>query len=170
MDIPVISRLYFTGAFLTTAGCALDLISPFSLYFNYDLIFHQGQLWRLITTYLFFGMFSIDFLFHMYFLVSSLIIDTIWLCPALGIILGTGSNLCWNYFLGTILSVTGRGRLSGETCTFRYDDPIWGGIHDCCGTLRQCALPGKFPIFYDGICLGETQWRYANELPGSIHI
>mmetsp|Transcript_1523 Transcript_1523/g.3307 ORF Transcript_1523/g.3307 Transcript_1523/m.3307 type:complete len:239 (-) Transcript_1523:489-1205(-) len=69
MDIPVISRLYFTGAFLTTAGCALDIISPFSLYFNFDLIFHQGQLWRLITTYLFFGMFSIDFLFHMYFLV-----------------------------------------------------------------------------------------------------
>ena len=72
MDIPVISRLYFTGAFLTTAGCALDIISPFSLYFNFDLIFHQGQLWRLITTYLFFGMFSIDFLFHMYFLVSIL--------------------------------------------------------------------------------------------------
>merc|ERR1711982_307790 len=40
-----------------------------SLYFNFDLIFRQGQLWRLITTYLFFGMFSIDFLFHMYFLV-----------------------------------------------------------------------------------------------------
>ncbi|KAL7536324.1 hypothetical protein ACHAWF_005436 [Thalassiosira exigua] len=69
MDIPVISRLYFTSAFLTTAGCALDIISPFSLYFNFDLIFHQGQLWRLITTYLFFGVFSIDFLFHMYFLV-----------------------------------------------------------------------------------------------------
>lgn len=73
MDIPVISRLYFTGAFLTTAGCALDIISPFSLYFNFDLIFHQGQLWRLITTYLFFGMFSIDFLFHMYFLVSGIL-------------------------------------------------------------------------------------------------
>jgi Derlin-2/3 len=69
MDIPVISRLYFTGAFLTTAGCALDIISPFSLYFNFDLIFFQGQIWRLLTTYLFFGMFSIDFIFHMYFLV-----------------------------------------------------------------------------------------------------
>lgn len=69
MDIPVVSRLYFTGAFLTTAGCALDIISPFSLYFNFDLIFHHGQLWRLVTTYLFFGMFSVEFLFHMYFLV-----------------------------------------------------------------------------------------------------
>ena len=69
MEIPVVSRLYFTGAFLTTAGCALDIISPFSLYYNFDLIFSQGQIWRLFTSYLFFGMFSIDFLFHMYFLV-----------------------------------------------------------------------------------------------------
>lgn len=34
-----------------------------------ELPMMQGQIWRLITTYLFFGMFSIDFLFHMYFLV-----------------------------------------------------------------------------------------------------
>ncbi|KAG7349808.1 Der1-like family protein [Nitzschia inconspicua] len=69
MDIPLISRLYLTGAFLTTAACAVDIISPFSLYFNWDLVFSQGQVWRLITSYLFFGAFSVDFLFHMYFLV-----------------------------------------------------------------------------------------------------
>lgn len=68
MEIPLISRLYLTGAFLTTAACAVDIISPFSLYFNWNLVF-QGQVWRLITSYLFFGVFSIDFLFHMYFLV-----------------------------------------------------------------------------------------------------
>ena len=60
--------------FVSAANCpflrhALSSISPFSLYFNWDLIFSQGQIWRLFTTYLFFGMFSIDFLFHMYFLV-----------------------------------------------------------------------------------------------------
>jgi len=69
MDIPIISRLYLTGAFLTTAACAVDIVSPFSLYFNWSLIFTQGQVWRLVTSYLFFGVFSIDFLFHMYFLV-----------------------------------------------------------------------------------------------------
>jgi len=68
MDIPVVSRLYLTGAFLTTAACAVDIITPFSLYFNWSLVY-QGQVWRLITSYLFFGVFSIDFLFHMYFLV-----------------------------------------------------------------------------------------------------
>jgi Derlin-2/3 len=71
MEIPVVSRVYLTGAFLTTAACAVDLISPFSLYFNWDLVFGQGQIWRLVTSYLFFGVFSVDFLFHMYFLVRS---------------------------------------------------------------------------------------------------
>ncbi|GAX26191.1 Derlin-2/3 [Fistulifera solaris] len=68
MEIPPISRLYLTGAFLTTAACAVDLISPFSLYFSWELVY-QGQIWRLLTSYLFFGVFSVDFLFHMYFLV-----------------------------------------------------------------------------------------------------
>lgn len=63
------SRLYLTASFLTTAACALDLISPFSLYFNLSLILHKGQVWRLVTNFLFFGLFSLDFLFHMYFLV-----------------------------------------------------------------------------------------------------
>jgi len=69
MEIPVVSRAYLTSAFLTTAACAIDIISPFSLYFNFNLIFIQGQVWRLLTSFLFFGMFSVDFLFHMYFLV-----------------------------------------------------------------------------------------------------
>jgi len=69
MDIPPISRLYLTGAFLTTAACAVDMITPFSLYFSWELVVTQGQVWRLLTSYLFFGVFSIDFLFHMYFLV-----------------------------------------------------------------------------------------------------
>jgi Derlin-2/3 len=42
-EIPVISRLYLTGAILTTTACALDLVSPFSLYFNFNLIFFKGQ-------------------------------------------------------------------------------------------------------------------------------
>lgn len=69
LEIPIVSRTYLTGAFLTTAACAIDVISPFSLYYNANLIFIKGQVWRLVTTFLFFGMFSIDFLFHMYFLV-----------------------------------------------------------------------------------------------------
>jgi len=106
-EIPIVSRIYLTLSFVTTAACALDLVSPFSLYFNYRLIVDKGQvhdstfvsifvrclgvrdsldsfdaadststssliyvqIWRLFTNFFFFGMFSVDFLFHMYFLV-----------------------------------------------------------------------------------------------------
>lgn len=68
-EIPIVSRCYLTASFITTAACALDFVSPFSLYFNFGLIVYKGQAWRLITNFLFFGLFSWDFLFHMYFLV-----------------------------------------------------------------------------------------------------
>lgn len=54
---------------MTTAACALDFLSPFSLYYDSTLIFKKGQAWRLVSNFFFFGMFSLDFLFHMYFLV-----------------------------------------------------------------------------------------------------
>lgn len=55
---------------MTTAACALDLVSPFSLYFSATLIFQKYQFWRLFTNFFFFGgSFSLDFLFHMFFLV-----------------------------------------------------------------------------------------------------
>jgi len=68
MDIPPVSRVYFTSAFLTTAFCAIEVINPYYLYYSTDLIL-EGQLWRLVSPFLFFGVFSIDFIFNMYFLV-----------------------------------------------------------------------------------------------------
>jgi len=67
-DIPPVSRFYFTSAFLTTACCAIEVINPYYLYYNPELIF-EGQIWRLFSPFLFFGVFSVDFLFNMYFLV-----------------------------------------------------------------------------------------------------
>ncbi len=42
-DIPPITLTYMAGAFLTTAACQLDLISPFSLYLNFAMIFKKFQ-------------------------------------------------------------------------------------------------------------------------------
>lgn len=67
-QMPVITRSYLTLSFLTTAGCALEVISPLSLYFNARSIFRQFQVWRLVTNFFFFGNIGIDFLFHMFFL------------------------------------------------------------------------------------------------------
>ena len=69
LEIPIVSRTYLTASFITTAACALELVSPFSLYYNFKLIFHEGEVWRLITNFLFFGKFSLEFVFHMYFLM-----------------------------------------------------------------------------------------------------
>eukprot|EP00275_Glaucocystis_incrassata_P002178 EC124944.1.p1 GENE.EC124944.1~~EC124944.1.p1 ORF type:complete len:155 (+),score=19.92 EC124944.1:49-513(+) len=68
-QMPLVTRSYLTIAFLTTAACHLELISPFSLYFNFKLIFQKLQLWRLVTNFFFFGVFGLDFVFHMFFLV-----------------------------------------------------------------------------------------------------
>lgn len=45
----------------------LEVVSPFQLYFNPTLILRQYQLWRLATTFLFFGTIGFSFLFNMIF-------------------------------------------------------------------------------------------------------
>jgi len=68
-SIPPVSRIYFTSAFLTTSFCAMDVLNPYVLYYDFHLIFNEGQVWRLFSSFLFFGLFSVDFVFHMYFLI-----------------------------------------------------------------------------------------------------
>jgi len=67
LQIPVVTRMYTTSCFLTTAAVQLDLVNPFQLYFNPELIFRQYQVWRLVTSFLFFGSFGFNFLFNMIF-------------------------------------------------------------------------------------------------------
>lgn len=45
----------------------LDIITPFQLYFNPTLIIYQYQIWRLFTTFLFFGTMGFSFFFNMIF-------------------------------------------------------------------------------------------------------
>lgn len=68
-QIPVITRVYLTLALGTTLLCALEIVSPFSLYFNWNAIAYKFELWRLFTNFLFFGLFGIEYVFHMFFLV-----------------------------------------------------------------------------------------------------
>ncbi|XP_057294299.1 derlin-2-like [Hydractinia symbiolongicarpus] len=66
-QIPVVTRIYTTACFFTTSAVQLDLVTPFQLYFNPELIFRQYQVWRLVTNFLFFGTFGFNFLFNMIF-------------------------------------------------------------------------------------------------------
>ncbi|CAH0563783.1 unnamed protein product [Brassicogethes aeneus] len=67
MNMPPVTRAYTTACVITTLAVQLELTSPFQLYFNPILIYKQGQLWRLITTFLFFGTFGFNFFFNMIF-------------------------------------------------------------------------------------------------------
>lgn len=67
MQIPVVTRAYTTACVLTTLAVQLEIVSPFQLYFNPILIVKQYQLWRLITTFLYFGTFGFNFFFNMIF-------------------------------------------------------------------------------------------------------
>ena len=50
-EIPVVSRMYLTASVATTAACALDLVSPFSLYYNYKLILFKTSVKMIDVTY-----------------------------------------------------------------------------------------------------------------------
>ncbi|KAG7217801.1 hypothetical protein INR49_020860 [Caranx melampygus] len=72
-QIPVVTRAYTTACVLTTAAVQLEVITPFQLYFNPDLIIRRYQvapIWRLITSFLFFGSLGFSFVFNIIFLES----------------------------------------------------------------------------------------------------
>lgn len=67
-SVPPVTRSYIFLSVVTTASVALELLTPLKLYLNWTLILHHGQVWRVFTNFLYFGDFSLDFLFHMFFL------------------------------------------------------------------------------------------------------
>jgi Derlin-2/3 len=67
-DLPI-TQTYLAAAFLTTTLCHIEAVSPFSLFLSPALTFGKLQLWRLLTNFFFFSpKFSLDFLYHMFFL------------------------------------------------------------------------------------------------------
>jgi Derlin-2/3 len=72
-EIPPVSRILLSAAFATTTACYLDLVSPLALYYNYELILFKCQFWRMASSFFYFGPFSLDFIFHLYFVVRYLL-------------------------------------------------------------------------------------------------
>ncbi|KAJ3411639.1 Derlin-2 [Chytridiales sp. JEL 0842] len=77
----------------------LDILYPFQLHFSYDLVFKAGQYWRLLTSFLYFGNFSIDFLFHMFFMVRyARMLEE-------GYFRGRTADFLWLFMLGAVAIV-----------------------------------------------------------------
>jgi len=69
-NLPVVTKYYFVAAVATTTLISLGLVNPIYLYLDFDLVFRKFQIWRLITCFMFFGKFSLPFLFQIYILVK----------------------------------------------------------------------------------------------------
>ncbi|KNG78746.1 derlin-2 [Plasmodium falciparum IGH-CR14] len=68
-NVPLITRLYLILSFALMELCSLDIISPLSLYLNWNLVLREHQYWRLITCFLYFGSFGIHFFWDVYVLI-----------------------------------------------------------------------------------------------------
>lgn len=96
-QLPPVTRVYVSLCFATTAACALELITPFHIYFNTYFIFQKLELWRLLTNFLYFGSLNLDFVFHMFFLVKY--------CKTLeeGSFRGRSADFLWMLLFGAAL-------------------------------------------------------------------
>lgn len=63
MDIPPISRVAAITAVSLSLGTTLRIVNPFLFNLSWPAIIHRGQLWRLVTPFLYFGDFSIGVVF-----------------------------------------------------------------------------------------------------------
>ena len=72
---PIITKIIT----LSSIGISLltwsEIVSPYSLYLNYNLTFKKFQIWRIFTNFFYFGNFSLSLVFHMliYFRNSKLL-------------------------------------------------------------------------------------------------
>jgi Derlin-2/3 len=65
-NMPPVSRLMIAISAIMALLATLDIVSPLSLYLNWDLVFKERQWWRPITCFFFFGEFSVHFCWHIY--------------------------------------------------------------------------------------------------------
>lgn len=67
-EMPICTRWWTTATVLASGLVQCQLVTPFQLFYSYRAVFVKSQYWRLLTTFLYFGPFSIDLLFQVYFL------------------------------------------------------------------------------------------------------
>jgi Derlin-2/3 len=67
MQVPPVTRAYVSTCVLTTIAVQLDIVTPYQLYFNPELIFRSFQVWRLFTNFCYFGPVGFNFLFNILF-------------------------------------------------------------------------------------------------------
>jgi len=68
-NLPKITRAYLTIAFAATVVTHAELLDGKLIHLDFDKVFGQLELWRLVTCFSFFGKFSLPFVLSLFFLV-----------------------------------------------------------------------------------------------------
>lgn len=68
--LPPLTRIGLTTFFVVTVLVQLEILDPMLIFLNWPLVINKLQVWRLLTSVAFFGKFSFQFLFQMYFFSS----------------------------------------------------------------------------------------------------
>ncbi|KAK0244004.1 Der1-like protein [Armillaria nabsnona] len=66
-QIPPVTRSWLLAAVLTSLAVQCQLLTPLQLYFSPKSAFTNLQPWRSLTTFFYFGTFSLDLIFHLFF-------------------------------------------------------------------------------------------------------
>lgn len=69
-NLPILTRIGLTAIFATTVLAQFEILNPMLLALNWPLILNKLQVWRLFSSVLFFGTFSFQFVFQLYFFSS----------------------------------------------------------------------------------------------------
>lgn len=69
-NLPLLTRIGLTIIFGVTVLVQLQILNPQLIFLNWPLVINKLQVWRLLTSVFFFGGFSFQFLFQLYFFTS----------------------------------------------------------------------------------------------------
>ncbi|KAG2001828.1 endoplasmic reticulum protein [Coprinopsis cinerea AmutBmut pab1-1] len=66
-QIPPITRCWLALAVFSSLAVQCQIVTPLQLYHSWKITFLNGQPWRAITNFFYFGPLSLDFVFHLFF-------------------------------------------------------------------------------------------------------
>lgn len=69
-NLPILTRIGVTTFFGATVLVMMDILNPNLIFLNWLLVINKLQVWRLLTSVVFFGKFSFQFIFQLYFWCS----------------------------------------------------------------------------------------------------
>ncbi|KAK9468115.1 Derlin [Lipomyces arxii] len=67
-EVPPVTRYWTSAAVLISVLVQCETLTPYQLFFSFRTVADTHQYWRILTTFLYFGPLSLDFIFHIFFM------------------------------------------------------------------------------------------------------